>query len=213
MTPPVEAAVILAGGQGRRLGGGKPLRLLAGRPLIEHVIERLRPQAGRLLISGPAGENHGLERYRLPLVADDPEGCGGPLAGLLAAMDWLAAEAPGCHQLLMVPTDVPFLPADLGARLRAAVSAGPNRVACAAAAGSVHPVIALCPLALRHDLAHTVRCQRQPRVRPWLERHGLSVVSWPAPPDPFLNLNTEDDLALAGQRLAAEARDLSRPCG
>ena len=200
---PVGAAVILAGGQGRRLGGDKPHHRLAGRPLIEHVIERLQPQAGRLLISGPAGNSFGLERYRLPVVADRPDGCSGPLAGLLAAMEWLAAEAPRCRHLLVVPTDVPFLPDDLGARLRTALTGESERVACAASAGTVHPVIALCPLALRDDLARTVRLERQPRVRLWLDRHHPAVVAWPAPPDPFLNINTSADLALAEQRLAA----------
>lgn len=198
------AAAVLAGGRGRRIGGGKPARLLGGRPLLEHVLDRLRPQVSRLLVSGPAGDE-ALERPGLPVIADAVPGGRGPLAGLLGAMDWLAVQAPECQWLLSVPVDVPFLPGDLLARLAAALADGGAEIACAGSAGTVHPVIALTPLLLRPELARMVLVEDGRKVKDWLGRHRVRVVSWPAGDlDPFFNVNLPGDLAAAEIRFAQE---------
>ena len=196
------AAVVLAGGHGRRIGGDKHAQRLAGRPLIEHVLDRLAPQVSRLLVSGPAGDEV-LERFGLPVIADAVPGGRGPLAGLLGAMDWLAAEAPECRWLLSVPVDVPFMPDDLVVRLAAALTDGEAEIACASSAGIVHPVIALTPLRLRADLARMVRNEDGRKVRDWLGRRRVRVVPWPAGDlDPFFNVNLSDDLTAAEAQLA-----------
>ncbi|MEI7605955.1 MAG: molybdenum cofactor guanylyltransferase MobA [Rhodospirillaceae bacterium] len=196
------AAVVLAGGRGRRIGGGKHTQRLAGRPLIEHVLDRLKPQVSRLLVNGPAGDE-ALERPGLPVIADAVPGRRGPLAGVLGTMDWLATEAPECRWLLSVPVDVPFLPGDLVAKLAAALNDGEAEIACAGSAGIVHPVIALTPLRLRADLSRMVRNEDGRKVRDWLGCRRTRVVLWPADElDPFFNVNLPDDLAAAEAHLA-----------
>ena len=97
-------------------GGDKPLRLVAGRPLLDHVVERLRPQVG--LVLNANGDPARFAAYGLPVVADSIPDYAGPLAGVLAGLDWAAAHRPDCPMIVSVATDAPFLPADLVARWR-----------------------------------------------------------------------------------------------
>lgn len=191
--------LILAGGLSRRMGGGdKPLRVLAGRTLLERVAERLGPQCGgRLALSA----NGDPERFRpvftgqiLPdTVPDNP----GPLAGLLAGLD--AAAEMGVTHVASVPGDAPFLPIDFVARLSAA---GNKPIALAASGERRHFTSALWKVALRDDL-RTWLTAGERRVGGFIERHGADVVSWPVEPvDPFLNLNAPEDLAAAEALLA-----------
>src|SRR5215813_11499043 len=121
--PPV-VGLLLAGGLSRRMGGGdKCLRPLGGRPILDRIIERVRPQVKHLVLNAN-GDPGRFAGYGLPVVADSVEGFAGPLAGVLAGLDWTAANAPDCPWVASVPTDAPFLPADLVARLHAAVEAG-----------------------------------------------------------------------------------------
>ncbi|MEM8785604.1 MAG: molybdenum cofactor guanylyltransferase MobA, partial [Pseudomonadota bacterium] len=139
-------AVVLAGGAGRRLGpGDKSLTPLAGKPLIDHVLDRVMPQAGQTILSA----NGDLDRFQprpLPIIADQVPGSAGPLAGLLAALDWMQTHRPNAPWLLSVPTDTPFLPTDLAGRLAGALPSDKAAAACAASAGRRHPVIALWPV-------------------------------------------------------------------
>jgi molybdopterin-guanine dinucleotide biosynthesis protein A len=186
-------AVVLAGGQGRRMGGDKALRLLDGRPLLAHVIARVAPQVDGVVISAN-GDPARLAGFGLPVVADTMAGHPGPLAGVLAGLLWVRAHRTDVSDLLVVPTDTPFLPPDLLARLRA--GRGAAALACAASLGRVHPVVSLWrvgqALALGAALAGGER-----RVMGWMERQGMAAVDFPELPDPFANLNTPEELAQA----------------
>jgi molybdenum cofactor guanylyltransferase len=199
------AGVILAGGLARRMGGGdKGARLLAGRPILAWVIERARPQVAALALNAN-GDAARFASFRLPVVADSVEGFAGPLAGVLAGLDWAAEAVAGATHVASFATDAPFLPRDLVARLAAAVAAGAD-LACAASDGRDHPVFGLWPLALREALRQAVRDEGVRKVDQWTGRYRLATVEFPiAPVDPFFNANHPDDLAAAEQLVAAGA--------
>jgi molybdopterin-guanine dinucleotide biosynthesis protein A len=190
--------VILAGGRATRMGGGdKGLRLLGGRPLLAHVIDRLGPQAGALALNAN-GDPARLAAFGLPVIADNVAGHAGPLAGVLAGMDWAAAL--GGQAILTAAADTPFFPRDLADRLRAA--AGPSGLALAAtpdAVGKVwqHPTFGLWPVALRDDLREALAGGLR-KIVAWTDRHGAGTAVFAATPfDPFFNVNTPEDLAEA----------------
>lgn len=194
--------VLLAGGQSRRMGGGdKSLRLLGGRLILDRVIDRFRPQVGRLILN-VNGDPRRFASTGLPVVPDSVEGFAGPLAGVLAGLDWAAANVPGAMWIATAATDAPFLPADLVRRLIVATEEGAGLV-CAASHGQPHPVIGLWPVRLREDLRRAVVEEGVRKVDIWTARHRLAVVDFPADPvDPFFNVNTPEDLA-AAERLIA----------
>lgn len=202
MTHAPLPAMILAGGRATRMGGGdKPLVLLAGRPLLAHLLDRLRPQVERLALNAN-GDPGRWAGWGLPVVGDSLPDHPGPLAGVLAAMDWAAAQ--GATHVLTVAGDSPCPPADLAARLWAA--RGPTGLALAASHDRHgpprdHPTFGLWPVALRHDLAATLTAGQR-RVRDFTARHHPGIALWQGP-DPFANINTPADLALAEARLAA----------
>ena len=203
------AGVVLAGGLSRRMGGGdKCLRLLRGRPILAHIVERARGQVTDLALNAN-GDPARFAEFGLPVIADGIAGFAGPLAGVLAGLDWAAARVPGCSHVASFAGDAPFLPLDLVARLEAAIARGGHDLACAASGGQVHPVFGLWPVALREDLRRAVIEEQVRKVDIWTARHRLAVVDFPAAPvDPFFNANRPDDLAEA-ERLA-EARQGER---
>jgi molybdopterin-guanine dinucleotide biosynthesis protein A len=196
--------LILAGGRARRMGGGdKALRPLAGRPILAHVVERLRGQCDGLLLSAN-GDPARLMAFGLPVVADAVPDFAGPLAGVLAGLDWAAANRPDAGHLISVAADTPFIPDDLAARLRQAHDAAGLPLACAASAGRRHYAVCLWPVALRDDLRRALAAGER-RLGRLIEGHGVAVAEWPATPrDPFFNVNTPEDLAEA-ERLAAHS--------
>lgn len=196
MSTPLPPAMILAGGRATRMGGGdKPLIPLAGRAMLDHVLDRLRPQA-RVIALNANGDPTRFAAFGLAVRADSLPDQPGPLAGILAAMDW--AGAMGAAHVVTVPGDSPFLPPDLVARLQ-----GVGGLALAAGGdGRPHPTFGLWPVALRDDLAATLAAGQR-RVRDFTERHGACLVLWPDAPDPFANINTPQELAQAEARLAA----------
>ncbi len=208
------AGVVLAGGLGRRMGGGdKCLRTLGGQPLIAHVIARARPQVAALLLNVNDGASAAeLSRFGLPIAADVVTGFAGPLAGILTAMRWAQASAPSCRWLASFAADTPFLPGDLVERLRAAVADVGARegaaIACAASGGRSHPVIALWPVALADDLETAVTVEKLRKIDGWTARYAVRQVSFAieAGADPFFNVNTPQDLTRAADRLAAVER-------
>ena len=211
MTRRDVAGVVLAGGLSRRMGGGdKGLRLLAGRPILDHVIERARPQVGLLVLNanGPA------ERFAssgLPVVADGVEGFAGPLAGVLAGIDWAAANAPDCTHVASFACDAPFLPSDLVERLGAALTEQDADLACAESGGRAHPVFGLWPVALREDLRRAMVEEGIRKVDVWTARHRLVQVDFPdSPIDPFFNANRPEDLEAAEQHCHTLAADVGR---
>jgi molybdopterin-guanine dinucleotide biosynthesis protein A len=186
------AGVLLAGGLSRRMGGGdKTLKPLSGRPVLAHVIDRVRPQVAALALNAN-GDPARFAEYGLPVVADTVEGFAGPLAGVLAGLDWAARAAPECRWLLSAPTDAPFLPKDLAERLVAASARA--EVVVAASGGRSHPVAALWAMSLREALrAALARGIR--KVEDFTRDHRLASVEFPTEPiDPFFNLNRPEDL-------------------
>ena len=203
MTQPPTIGLILAGGLARRMGGGdKALKPLAGRPILAHVVDRLRGQCDDLLLNAN-GDPARLSGFGLPVVADSVPDFAGPLAGILAGLDWIAAHRPQSDWLLSVAVDTPFIPADLVSRLHQARIAAGTPLACAASAGQQHHAIGLWPVELREDLRGALAAGER-KLGQWTQTHGVAVAEWPAAPiDPFFNVNTPEDLAEA-ERLAAD---------
>jgi molybdopterin-guanine dinucleotide biosynthesis protein A len=190
-------AMILAGGLSRRMGGGdKCLLPLGDRPLLALVIERLRPQAAALALNAN-GDATRFARFGLDVVADDAADFAGPLAGILAAMDWARRVHPAAAAVLTAPADTPFLPRDLASRLEAA-----GAPAVARSGGRIHPVVGLWPLALRDDLLGALRREGIRKVEDWTGRLGPAVVDFETGAiDPFFNVNTPEDLMRAAALL------------
>jgi molybdopterin-guanine dinucleotide biosynthesis protein A len=193
--------LILAGGLARRMGGGdKPLREAGGRPLLAHLIERLGPQVNGLVLNAN-GDPARFAAFGLPVVADSIGGFAGPLAGVLAGLDWAAEHRPDCPWVVSCPGDTPFPPADLVARLHAAREAAGVPLACASSAGHCHPPVGLWPVALREALRAALAAGER-KIDRWTAAHGCAVAEWPdAPFDPFFNANTPQDVAEASRIL------------
>jgi molybdopterin-guanine dinucleotide biosynthesis protein A len=195
--------VLLAGGLARRMGGGdKPMRTIAGKTILERVIARLAPQCDGLILNAN-GEPSRFAGFGLPVIADTVADFPGPLAGILAALDWMATHRPEVKWVLSAAADCPFLPRDLVARLDAARAAQDAELAVAASDGQTHPVIGLWSVRLRGELRHALVEEDIRKIDRWTARYPLATVTWPTTPlDPFFNANTTDDIAEA-DRLAA----------
>jgi molybdopterin-guanine dinucleotide biosynthesis protein A len=208
-TEPATFGLVLAGGLARRMGGGdKGLIRIGGETILDRALARLGPQCAGVVINAN-GDVARFARFGLPVVADDVAGFAGPLAGILAGLDWLAANAPGIEWLASVPGDCPFLPRDLVRRLHAARAAAGVPLACAKSAEWRHPVVGLWPVGLRADLRHAVAAEGLRKIEVWTARHGVGLAEWPTEPvDPFFNVNTPEDAAQA-QRFAALESSMS----
>jgi molybdopterin-guanine dinucleotide biosynthesis protein A len=199
--------VVLAGGLARRMGGGdKSMRRIGGRTILDHVLERLAPQCDGVVLNAN-GDPARFARFGIPVVADTVENYPGPLAGVLAALDWTAASRPGIEWVVSVAGDCPFLPRDLVDCLHRARVAHEADLAVAASGDQTHPVIGLWKVALRSALRHALVDEDIRKIDRWTARYRLATVSWPAEPvDPFFNANTVEDLAEA-ERLASLLAD------
>jgi molybdopterin-guanine dinucleotide biosynthesis protein A len=183
-------------------GGDKPMRQIAGRTILDRVIARLESQCDGLILNAN-GDPARFAAYGLPVIADTVKDFPGPLAGILAALDWAATNRPDVEFILSAAADCPFLPRDLVARLHRARREENAELAVAASAGQSHPVIGLWSVALREDLRHALVVEDVRKIDRWTARYRLSTVTWPTEPlDPFFNANTVDDIA-AADRLAA----------
>lgn len=203
--------VILAGGSARRLfpgnagGGDKGLADLSGLPMLAHVIARFRPQVDALILNAN-GDPKRFAEFGLVIVPDLDDRRQGPLAGLLAAMDWAERTDKGCAAIATVTTDVPFLPSDLVARLAAASG---ERPAIALSAGRSHPAIALWPVALKGEVRAALD-RPELGMNAFAKRQDAIAVSFPfsetggVPVDPFFNANTPDDLEMARRLLTRD---------
>jgi molybdenum cofactor guanylyltransferase len=182
-------------------GGDKPLKEIAGRTILERAIERLAPQCAALILNAN-GDPARFAATGLTVVADDVPGFAGPLAGILAALDWAARNRPDLAWVASAAGDSPFLPHDFVSRLHATRAAAGVPLACAESGGQAHPVNGLWPVALRADLRHALVAEDMRKIDRWTARHGIAHASWPAEPlDPFFNANTPQDIA-AAERLA-----------
>ena len=197
------AGVLLAGGLARRMGGGdKPLRTIAGRSLLDLVIERMQPQVAALVLNAN-GDPARFLAYGLPVVADSVPDFAGPLAGILAGLDWTAEHRPDCPMVVSVATDAPFLPRDLVERLIEGLEAESTDLACAASGGQAHPVIGLWPVRLRQDLRRALIDEGIRKVDVWTARYRLATIAFSdRPVDPFFNANRPEDLDRAAMLLA-----------
>lgn len=189
-------AVILAGGLARRMGGGdKTLRLLGGHTVLARIVERLRPQVDVLALNAN-GDAARFAAYGLPVLPDEVEGYPGPLAGVLAGMAW--ARGLGLEWLVTAPADAPFLPDDFVAQLIAGRGDAP--FACAASGGRTHPVAALWPVSAAPRLMAALTAGQ--RKIDAVTGPGVAAIAWPIIPfDPFFNVNTPEDLAVAATLL------------
>ena len=193
---PPTFGLILAGGLARRMGGGDKAKIeIGGVSILDRVLATLSGQCVGLAINA----NGDPERFAdtgLPVIADNVSGHPGPLAGILAGLDWLAEQNNGVEWMLSVPGDCPFLPDDLVERLHQArrkLGAGVP-LACARSGEWRHPVVGLWPVALRQDLRHALTVEDLRKIEVWTSRHGVAVADWPTEPvDPFFNVNTPDD--------------------
>jgi molybdopterin-guanine dinucleotide biosynthesis protein A len=195
--------VLLAGGLARRMGGGdKPMRSIAGKTILARVIARLKPQCDGLILNAN-GDPARFAAFGLPVIADTVADFPGPLAGILAALDWMAANRPEVKRVLSAAADCPFLPRDLVKRLDEARAAENAELAVAASDGQTHPVIGLWNVRLRDELRHALVKEDIRKIDRWTARYPLATVTWPTTPvDPFFNANTVEDIAEA-DRLAA----------
>jgi molybdopterin-guanine dinucleotide biosynthesis protein A len=195
------AGVILAGGLSRRMGQEKAFVPLAGRPLISYCIEALKPQVRQLAISAN-GPGERFASYGLPVLADPTKEQIGPLAGLLAALEW--AKARRLSQVVTVPVDIPFLPGGFVAKLETALAG--KDLACAASGQRRHFTATLLRVTLAADLRKAIESQDLRKVEEWQARHAVGIAQWPSEPvDPFFNINTPEDLAEAERLLRGES--------
>lgn len=201
MSPP-PACVILAGGLARRMGGGdKPLRTISGKTILDRVIECVTPQCAAIALNAN-GDPARFAQWNLPVVADSIEGFAGPLAGVLAGMDWAAQQAPEAAFILSVAADCPFLPNDLVAKLESVREASDADICVACSGDQAHPVIAIWRVALREDLRRALVEENMRKIDRWTARYKMARADWPAEPvDPFFNANTPEDIAEAERLL------------
>ncbi|MBE1285759.1 MAG: molybdenum cofactor guanylyltransferase MobA [Rhodobacteraceae bacterium] len=201
--------VILAGGLATRMGGGDKGRLqIGGRSLLSHVVDRLEPQVSGLALNAN-GDPDRFEDLGLPVIADSIDGFAGPLAGVLAGLDWAADQ--GANSIVTAAADTPFFPQDLAERLVAASGGQAHPLVLATTPRSQdetlksgggkkvnrHPTFGLWPVALRDDLRDALNDGLR-KVVLWTDRHDGREAMFPTIPfDPFFNVNTPEDLERA----------------
>jgi molybdopterin-guanine dinucleotide biosynthesis protein A len=201
MTKHSIPAVILVGGKGTRMGGvEKPLLKLAGRSLLDHIIERIRPQVSALALSTPQ-DARAYSEFGLTLLPDDASGLG-PLTGLSSALSWAKEHHPSASHLALLAGDTPFLPHDVIDRL---VDGLQSESACVFAKSKeqIHYSTGLWPLSF-HVTHQTYRERSEDRsLRGLAHQIGYQVVEWSEDEDPFFNINTREDLAHAEARMTS----------
>lgn len=191
---PPTLGLVLAGGQARRMGGGdKALIEIAGAAILDRVLARLHPQCAGMILNAN-GDPQRFARFKLPVIADNVPGFAGPLAGILAGLDWVAENAPDIQWMVSVPGDCPFLPANLVTRLHEARLEDGTPLACARSGDWRHPVVGLWKTELRGDLRRALVDEDLRKIEVWTARHGVAIAEWPdRPVDPFFNVNTPED--------------------
>jgi molybdopterin-guanine dinucleotide biosynthesis protein A len=197
--------LVLAGGLARRMGGGDKARLrIGGQTILERVLERLAPQCAAIAINAN-GDPARFADTGLPVIPDTVPGFVGPLAGILAGLEWAAKHAPGVADVVSVPGDCPFLPSDLVTRLMAARDAAGVPLACAGSGEWRHPVIGLWPITLQADLRKALVERGLRKIEMFAAPHGVAIADWPVTPvDPFFNVNTPEDAAEANRMAACD---------
>ena len=201
--------IILAGGLSRRMGQAKALMPLAGRPMIAHVIERIRPSVDACILN-VNGDNSAYAQFGLPIVADAFGDYAGPLAGLLSGMIWAAERHPDARHVVTAPCDTPFLPENYVGALVEATAGDSGTIVIAASGGRSHFASGLWPVALADRLAAYLASGER-RTQSWIEQNPNRSVTFPLVDDggsgfdPFFNVNTPEDLATV-ERFVRERR-------
>lgn len=195
--------LILAGGLARRMGGGdKGLIKIGDETIIDRVLSRMKPQCSQMIVNAN-GDPLRFAFTHLPVIPDDIPDFAGPLAGVLAGLDWAAENAPGTDYIVSAPGDCPFLPRELVQRLEEARIKQGKLLACAKSGDWRHPVVGLWPVSLRADLRHALMKEGLHKIEIWTARHGVAIAEWPdLPTDPFFNVNTPNDAARANEIVA-----------
>jgi molybdopterin-guanine dinucleotide biosynthesis protein A len=185
------------------MGGGDKARIkIGGISILQRVLACLSSQCSRIIVNAN-GDATRFADTGLPVVADSVPDFAGPLAGILAGLDWAAASAPDVEWLVSVPGDCPFLPKDLVTRLHEVRATLNVPLACARSGEWRHPVVGLWPVKLREDLRHALVDENLHKIELWTARHGIAIAEWPAVPfDPFFNVNTPED-AVRAEAIAA----------
>jgi molybdenum cofactor guanylyltransferase len=198
--------LVLAGGLARRMGGGdKALIKIGNETILQRALDRLKPQVSDIVLNAN-GDPARFSSFGLPVVADSVPDFAGPLAGILAGLDWVAANKPSTEWVVSVPGDCPFLPRDLVAKLHEARTREGKALACAHSGDWRHPVVGLWQVALREDLRRAITVEDLRKIEVWTARHGVALANWPVEPvDPFFNVNTPEDVAKA-TALASQER-------
>ncbi len=189
----VTPVVILAGGEGSRIGGSKPLRRLAGRTLIDRAVALACGYSSTVAVACRFSDQLAISGARV--IVDDPE-VEGPLGGLLPALEFARENARS--EALVIPADMPFLPRDLLARLQAAI--GDKLAAVASSGGRMHPVCGLWRIGALDKAPLYLRTGKR-SLKGFAEAIGYATAEWAPDPDPFFNINTADDLDAAERRL------------
>jgi len=186
-------------------GGDKTLLRVGSETILQRVLARFVPQCDGVVLNAN-GEPARFATTGLAVIPDEVGGFAGPLAGILAGLDWTEQNRPGAEWVASVPGDCPFLPRDLVARLHAARLADGAPLACARSGAWRHPVVGLWRVDLRDDLRHALVQEDLRKIERWTARHGVAIADWPdTPVDPFFNVNTPEDLAAANRQAALEA--------
>jgi molybdenum cofactor guanylyltransferase len=190
--------ILLAGGRAQRMGGGdKALRTIGGSSILARVISVMRPQCDGLILNAN-GDATRLNDFGLPVVADDLAGFKGPLAGILVGLDWIASHHPDVGIAISVPTDTPFLPTDLVARLKEGLEKNNAEIVCASSGGVTHPVASLWSVGMRRDLRRALVDEDLRKIDRFTQRYRFATVDWSIEPyDPFFNANEPADLVRA----------------
>ncbi len=196
-------AVILAGGQARRMGGvDKPLTEINGQPLLQYVIDRAKPQVEHLVLNAN-GDTDRYAHYGLPIQADIVPDFAGPLAGVVSAMAWARAFHPEATHVITMAADTPFYPADYIARMVSALDEE-HTLACASYKGRTQPVFGLWPIDLHNDMHHALTEEGIHKVDLFSARFGVADVAFDDMPyNPFFNVNRLEDVK-QGEQLLAE---------
>ena len=198
-TTPKPPCVILAGGLSRRMGGEhKFLKSVAGKSLLNHVIDTVTPQVSDILINS----NSPISVPQFPVCSDCVEGHLGPLAGILTGLQYFRESGSMATHMLCVPSDAPFIPNDLVEKLTSVLSGNVYSIAMAYSDNRIHPVVSLWPLALMEDLKAALIEEDLRKILVFAERYSLRSAEWTVEDgDPFFNINRPEDLAAANLKL------------
>ncbi|MBE7638550.1 molybdenum cofactor guanylyltransferase MobA [Sneathiella sp. P13V-1] len=194
--------VLLAGGQSRRMGGGHKYEVqIGGKRLLDRILDRLEPQVGDIVINA----NDKVDTDRYPVIKDLNEGFLGPLAGVLSGLRYFEAQGTEASHMLVCPCDIPFVPKTLVKRLRGEGELADDEIVMAYSNERIHPVISLWPFAIADALEQALVIEDLRKIRVFANRYVLKEVHWPEEEgDPFFNVNTKEDLALATARADKE---------